>query len=107
MVAHVLFTCVLIVCHRDLLSWCEQGVLLLNIRMTVKLKCQHSHKARGWEKFTQAVVKAIDDYGGCRVAQDAQAPQGVVFMAWGMQAQEVVAGLDKVRLHMLALTLCA
>lgn len=51
-------------------------------------------------------MKAIDDYGGCRVAQDSQAPQGVVFMAWGMQAKEVVAGLDKVRLYMLELTLC-
>lgn len=56
--------------------WAEQGVLLLNSVLTVRAHNAASHAGRGWERFTDAVVKAI-----------AERKQGVVYMLWGSYAQ--------------------
>ena len=55
----------------------EQGVLLLNAALTVRAHEAASHAGRGWERFTDAVVKAI-----------AERKQGVVYMLWGSYAQK-------------------
>lgn len=56
--------------------WAEQGVLLLNSVLTVKAHLAASHVGRGWEQFTDAVVRII-----------AEQKQGVVYMLWGNYAQ--------------------
>lgn len=56
--------------------WAEQGVLLLNAVLTVRAHQAASHAGRGWEQFTDAVVKTI-----------AERKQGVVYMLWGNYAQ--------------------
>ena len=60
----------------ELDRWAEQGVLMLNAVLTVRAHNAASHTGRGWEKFTDAVVKAI-----------AERKQGVVYMLWGSYAQ--------------------
>ena len=56
--------------------WAEQGVLLLNAVLTVRAHQAASHAGRGWEQFTDAVVRTI-----------AQRKEGVVYMLWGNYAQ--------------------
>ena len=60
----------------ELDRWAEQGVLLLNSVLTVRAHNAASHAGRGWERFTDAVVKAI-----------AERKHGVVYMLWGSYAQ--------------------
>ena len=61
----------------ELDRWAEQGVLLLNAVLTVRAHQAASHAGRGWEQFTDAVVRAI-----------AERKQGVVYMLWGSYAQK-------------------
>lgn len=56
--------------------WAEQGVLLLNSVLTVRAHQAASHAGRGWEQFTDAVVRII-----------AERKQGLVYMLWGSYAQ--------------------
>ena len=56
--------------------WAEQGVLLLNSVLTVRAHQAASHAGRGWETFTDAVVRAI-----------AERITGIVYMLWGSYAQ--------------------
>lgn len=56
--------------------WAHQGVLLLNAVLTVRAHEAASHSGKGWEQFTDAVVKAISDK-----------KDGVVYMLWGNYAQ--------------------
>jgi uracil-DNA glycosylase len=60
----------------ELDRWAEQGVLMLNAVLTVRAHNAASHAGHGWERFTDAVVKAI-----------AERKQGVVYMLWGSYAQ--------------------
>lgn len=69
--------------HGYLMPWAKQGVLLLNAVLTVRANQINSHKGKGWEAFTDAVIDLIS-------AQD----QPVVFMLWGRQAQEKGARVD-------------
>lgn len=46
--------------HGDLTRWAEQGVLLLNAVLTVRASQPNSHKDKGWEKLTSAVIKHIN-----------------------------------------------
>jgi len=64
----------------DLTKWAEQGVLLLNATLTVRKDKAGSHrrKGKGWEKFTDAIVRAVKEK-----------PEPVVFLLWGRNAQEV------------------
>jgi uracil-DNA glycosylase len=67
----------------DLTSWAEQGVLLLNSTLTVMAHLAASHAGRGWEQFTDAVIRAI-----------ATQKSGVVYMLWGSYAQKKAEFVD-------------
>ena len=56
--------------------WADQGVLLLNATLTVKARQAGSHQKKGWEEFTDAVIKTISDQ-----------KQDLVFLLWGKYAQ--------------------
>ena len=62
--------------HGCLLPWARQGVLLLNAVLTVEDGRAGSHQGRGWEGFTDAIVRALD----CE-------KESLVFMLWGAYAQ--------------------
>lgn len=66
--------------------WAEQGVLLLNAVLTVRAHEAASHAGKGWEQFTDAVVRAI-----------AQRKEGVVYMLWGSYAQKKGSIADPTR----------
>ena len=66
--------------------WAEQGVLLLNSVLTVRAHEAASHAGRGWETFTDAVVRAI-----------AERKEGIVYMLWGSYAQRKGAIADPQR----------
>ena len=66
--------------------WAEQGVLLLNAVLTVREHEAASHAGRGWEQFTDAVVRAINER-----------KQGVVYLLWGSYAQKKGAIADPAR----------
>ena len=70
----------------ELDRWAEQGVLLLNSVLTVRAQSAASHAGRGWEQFTDAVVRAI-----------AERKQGVVYMLWGNYAQRKGAIADPMK----------
>ena len=59
----------------NLLRWANQGVLLLNATLTVRANIAGSHQGRGWETFTDAVIKSISDN-----------KENVVFLLWGAYA---------------------
>ncbi len=69
--------------HGDLTGWAEQGVLLLNAVLTVRAHQANSHKGKGWEYFTDSVIKKISDK-----------KQGVVFLLWGANARSKKALID-------------
>lgn len=59
-----------------LVKWAEQGVLLLNTVLTVRAHQANSHKGQGWEKFTDAIIQAVNE-------QD----RPIVYLLWGRPAQ--------------------
>lgn len=61
----------------DLERWAKQGVLLLNATLTVRANQAGSHQNKGWEIFTDAVIKQISDK-----------KSGIVFLLWGAYAQK-------------------
>lgn len=63
--------------------WAEQGVLLLNATLTVRAHQAASHTGRGWERFTDAVVRRL-----------AERRDGIVYMLWGAYAQRKGAIVD-------------
>lgn len=66
--------------------WAEQGVLLLNAVLTVRAHQAASHAGMGWERFTDAVVRAIADR-----------KENVVYMLWGNYAQHKASFVDETR----------
>lgn len=72
--------------HGFLEHWARQGVLLLNSVLTVEEARAASHQGRGWERFTDAVIRLVNDR--C---------EGVVFMLWGSYAQKKAAFVDQQR----------
>ena len=70
----------------DLLSWTDQGVLLLNATLTVAAHRAGSHQGRGWETFTDAVIKSL-----------AERRENLVFILWGSSAQKKGAFIDRNR----------
>lgn len=64
------------VTNGDLTSWAKSGVLLLNSTLTVQAHAAASHAGRGWEQFTDAVIRAV-----------AANKKNVVYMLWGSYAQ--------------------
>ena len=63
--------------HGDLSRWSEQGVLLLNTTLTVRDGDAGSHVGYGWEEFTDAVIREVNDL-----------PERVVFLLWGANARK-------------------
>ena len=75
----------------DLAFWADQGVLLLNSTLTVAEHMPGSHQKHGWERFTDAVVSALN-----------ARRENIVFMLWGAPAQKKGAKIDKSRHLVLA-----
>ena len=67
------------VTHGDLTHWANQGVLLLNATLTVRAHAAASHAGRGWEEFTDAVIRAVSSR------------DNIVYMLWGSYAQKKAA----------------
>lgn len=70
--------------HGYLMDWAKQGVLLLNAVLTVQAGMAASHQGRGWEEFTDAIVKALNENR-----------EGLVFVLWGSYAQKKGAVIDR------------
>lgn len=68
----------------DLTQWAQQGVLLLNATLTVEAAKAGSHQKRGWEQFTDSIIRALNDRGN-----------NIVFMLWGSYAQKKGAFIDR------------
>lgn len=72
--------------HGCLASWARQGVLLLNTVLTVRAHAAHSHRGKGWEKFTDAVIRKVNEKR-----------DPVVFVLWGRPAQQKTKWIDHQR----------
>lgn len=70
----------------DLSRWAAQGVLLLNATLTVRASSPGSHQKKGWEEFTDAVVRLISEQ-----------KEHVVFLLWGAYAQKKGAVIDRAK----------
>lgn len=68
----------------NLTRWAEQGVLLLNATLTVRAHQAGSHQRRGWEEFTDAVIRKL-----------AEEKSNLVFILWGAYAQKKGAFIDR------------
>ena len=62
--------------HGYLVDWAEQGVFLLNTVLTVREGMANSHKGKGWEIFTDTVIRHLSDR-----------PEPIVFLLWGSNAR--------------------
>lgn len=69
--------------HGNLIKWAQQGVLLLNATLTVRAGLPGSHQKKGWETFTDAVIKLISDE-----------KEHVVFLLWGNYAKTKAPLID-------------
>jgi uracil-DNA glycosylase len=72
--------------HGCLEAWARQGVLLLNATLTVRARQAASHQGKGWERFTDAVIRAVSDK-----------PERVVFLLWGAAARKKRGLVDRGR----------
>lgn len=72
--------------HGHLEHWAQQGVLLLNAVLTVEMAQAASHQGKGWERFTDAVIRLVN-------ARDTPC----VFLLWGAYAQKKAAFVDASR----------
>ena len=72
--------------HGDLTPWARQGVLLLNTVLSVAAKQANSHRGRGWEQFTDAVIDVLN-----------RERAGLVFLLWGAAAAKKTAMIDATR----------
>ena len=70
----------------DLTRWARQGVLLLNATLTVRAGLAGSHQGRGWEEFTDSVIRELN------AGRD-----GLVFILWGSYAKKKGAMIDRSR----------
>ncbi|WP_316798293.1 uracil-DNA glycosylase [Pedobacter frigidisoli] len=76
--------------HGNLTHWAEQGVLLLNATLTVRVSEAASHQNRGWEVFTDEIIKALS-----------QKREHIVFLLWGKYAQQKAALIDEKKHYIL------
>jgi uracil-DNA glycosylase len=72
--------------HGCLESWATQGVLLLNAVLTVEESKAGSHANRGWERFTDRVIRELNDHR-----------ENLVFMLWGSYAQKKASFVDRTK----------
>ncbi len=70
--------------------WAEQGILMLNATLTVRATKAGSHQKKGWEKFTDAVIRKVNDN-----------KEKVVFILWGGYAQKKGAFIDAEKHHVI------
>lgn len=70
----------------DLSRWAKQGVLLLNATLTVRAHTAGSHQGKGWEQFTDAVIKKLSDER-----------EHLVFILWGNYARTKGAHIDRTK----------
>lgn len=70
----------------DLSDWAKQGVLLLNSVLTVRAHAAASHQGKGWELFTDSILKAVSDR-----------PEHVVFILWGGFARRKKSLIDQTK----------
>ncbi|MCL4160145.1 UNVERIFIED_CONTAM: hypothetical protein GTU68_039870 [Idotea baltica] len=70
--------------HGNLLTWAQQGVLLLNSVLTVEHALAGSHQHKGWELFTDQIVSLINQH-----------THHCVFLLWGAYAQKKGSSIDK------------
>lgn len=71
-------------------AWARQGVLLLNTVLTVEHGSPESHAKIGWQRFTDLVIKAVNEHRS-----------GVVFLLWGAHAQRKAELIDKTKHHII------
>ena len=64
-------------------KWAKQGVLMLNTVLTVRAHSANSHQGKGWEKFTDAIIEAVNE-------QD----RPIVYLLWGRPAQTKIPMLN-------------
>ncbi len=76
--------------HGHLEHWARQGVLMLNAVLTVEANRAASHQGKGWETFTDEVVKQVNNLD-----------RPVVFILWGSYAQKKAAFVDTSRHHVI------
>jgi len=74
----------------NLENWAKQGVLLLNATLTVRANSAGSHQKKGWEIFTDAVIKYLSEN-----------KNGLVFILWGNYAQAKQSLIDITKHHIL------
>jgi len=72
--------------HGCLEHWARQGVLLLNTCLTVRAHEANSHQKQGWEQFTDAVVRVLNEHSS-----------GLVFLLWGTPAIKKAASVSSVK----------
>jgi uracil-DNA glycosylase len=76
--------------HGNLQEWADQGVLLLNATLTVQASLAGSHQKKGWEQFTDAVIRKLSEKR-----------EGLVFILWGAYAQSKIALIDTEKHHII------
>ncbi len=76
--------------HGNLESWARQGVLLLNSTLTVRAHQAGSHQGKGWETFTDQVIRKVNEKD-----------EKVVFLLWGAFARKKKALIDQGHHHVL------
>lgn len=69
--------------HGYLEHWARQGVLLLNAVLSVEKGRPNSHQNKGWERFTDSIIKKLNDHS-----------KGIVFLLWGKNAQQKGSIID-------------
>lgn len=70
--------------HANLTAWAKQGILMLNVVLTVREGKSNSHKNKGWEKFTDEIIRLVN-----------QKDELVVFVLWGKDAQKKIPLIDE------------
>ncbi len=76
--------------HGELTQWADQGVLLLNATLTVRLSQAGSHQNKGWEQFTDQAIASLSEHR-----------EGLIFMLWGRFAQNKIPLINTNKHHVL------
>ncbi len=74
----------------NLEHWAKQGILMINATLTVRASSAGSHQKKGWEEFTDAVIKKVSEQ-----------KENVVFLLWGAYAQKKGQIIDRKKHHIL------
>ncbi len=69
--------------HANLTDWAKQGILMLNVVLTVREGQSNSHKNKGWETFTDEIIRLVG-----------QKEETVIFVLWGKPAQKKIPLID-------------